>query len=53
MIAPGNLNTVINNNVHIFKGIFIFIKDPSRLIPNIRSNAINNDLNNHFKKFFI
>lgn len=53
MIAPGNLNKVINRIVHIFTGILIFINEPIKLIANIKINAINNDLNNHFKNFFI
>lgn len=53
MIAPGNLNTVIKIIVHMFKGIFIFIKEPKRLIAKSNTSAIKSDLINHFKNFLI
>lgn len=52
MIAPGSLKMVIIKIVQILIGIFILIKDPKRLIAKISINAINKDLNNHFKNFF-
>jgi len=53
MIAPGSLNIVIIKIVQKFNGIFIFINEPSKLIAKIIINAINKDLKNHFKNFFI
>jgi hypothetical protein len=53
MIAPGSLNKVIMRIVQKFTGIFILINDPSKFIANSKTNAINKDLNNHFKNFFI
>lgn len=53
MIAPGTLNKVIIAIVHILTGILIFINEPKRFTANIITSAINKDLNNHFKNFFI
>lgn len=53
MIAPGSLNKVTINIVHKLTGILILIKDPSKFNAKIIINAINKDLKNHFKNFFI
>jgi hypothetical protein len=53
IIAPGNLKSVTNIIVQMFRGILIFMNDPIIFTVNIIIRAINNDLKNHLIKFFI